>query len=96
MSCAVTMATHWSANDPTHLGGYKLTQMCAAAAPTHRPRPWPVARRPHARTPARPVLDLRTTRSAQSAPAGDRAVEASATDDVLTTKRARQVPSNPG
>ena len=94
MSCAVTMATHWSANDPTHLGGYKLTQMCAAAAPTHRSRPSPVARRP---TPARPhaPFSFYALRPICSC-AGDRAVEASATDDVLTAKRARQVLSHPG
>ena len=42
----LTTATHWSADNPTHLGGFhtKLTRMCAAAAPTHRP---PVARRPN-------------------------------------------------
>ena len=89
----LTTATHWSANYPTQLGGYKLTRMCAAAAPTHRP---PVARRP---TPARPHARTprsRSTRADRSPPAGDRAVEASATDDVLATKRARQVHSHPG
>ena len=99
------MATHWSADDPTHLGGYqKLTRMCAATSRPPRPARGPT------RDPRTPPFRLRYVHSpaagdsaaeastkadeaatARSPPAGDRAV-----DDVLAAKRARQVPSRPG
>ena len=84
----LTTATHWSADNPTHLGGYQADANVRSGRANASPArgPTPDARPPHARTPR-----SRSTRAARSLPAGDRAV-----DDVLAAKRARQVPSRPG
>ena len=47
-------------NEPARLGGHKLTRMCAAAEPTHRP---PVTPRAIPARPARPCASLRSHRT---------------------------------
>jgi len=71
------MATHWSADDPTHLGGYeKLTRMCAATSRPPRPARGPM------RDPRTPPFRLRYVHSPA---AGDSAAEASTKADEAAT-----------
>ena len=97
-------ATHWSADNPTHLGGYladanvRSDRPPAPPRPRPRPRPLhdPLSRLRYVHSPAAgdSAAEASTkadeAATARSPPAGDRAV-----DDVLAAKRARQVPSRP-